>query len=214
MGTDIHGCIQSRYSKDGKYYTDGRIERERNYLVFAILAGVRNGFGSAGCETFKPIVPIAEPRGLPPDLNLPYDWDAYNNKGERKHPELDFGEHSMSWVTLSELLKWPGWNEKLDDSGIVDRAQYEEMQQQGTNRPIDNYCSGVGGSSVVETTVEAIADGTAPKDWTHVRVRWSIPMREAVGTTFTKWMEYLEAKYSWLLEQDPAAVRLVFGFDS
>lgn len=44
MGTDIHGRIQRRYN-DGRYEDIGEIEGDRNYTVFAILAGVRNGSG-------------------------------------------------------------------------------------------------------------------------------------------------------------------------
>src|SRR5215469_11787636 len=32
----------------------------RNYDLFAILAGVRNGSGFGGCDTGDPVVPIAE----------------------------------------------------------------------------------------------------------------------------------------------------------
>lgn len=86
MGCDIHGVVQMRYSKDGKYGTDGPIEDSRNYAVFSVLADVRNGYD---------ITPISPPRGVPAD----FDGD-----------EGELGDHSFSWVTLTEVLEWPHWD--------------------------------------------------------------------------------------------------------
>ena len=38
-------------------------------VLFAILAGVRNGYGFAGCDTGDGFRPIAPPRGLPGDVS-------------------------------------------------------------------------------------------------------------------------------------------------
>lgn len=62
------------------------IAEERRYRLFAVLAGVRDCYGEG-------IVPIALPRGLPADTSL--------NPGVH-----DLGDHSMSWLTLSELLSY------------------------------------------------------------------------------------------------------------
>ena len=76
----------------------------RSYIMFSILAGVRNRLD---------LNPISEPKGLPLDseyLNTPR-LDIWEKGGEAYQPaylrneinrDLDF--HSLSYITLSELL--------------------------------------------------------------------------------------------------------------
>ena len=56
MGTDIHGVLQIK--DHNGWETVQEINRDRNYLLFNILAGVRNK--EAQC--------ISIPRGLPEDF--------------------------------------------------------------------------------------------------------------------------------------------------
>lgn len=94
MGTDIHCVAEIRRPKHGgkwepalspipnKYFQPDepqdesnrkleypRLIRWRNYDLFAMLAGVRNGRGFAGVVTGAGFNPISEPRGLPDDLS-------------------------------------------------------------------------------------------------------------------------------------------------
>ena len=71
MGTDIHGVFQ-RYDEETKKWEDvsSKYEEGRHYQLFAALAGVRNGFGFAGCVTGEPVEPIAKGRGLPEDFHV------------------------------------------------------------------------------------------------------------------------------------------------
>lgn len=98
MGADIHAVVQVR--KDDRWETvpppadllDKYSEppwEERSYVAFGILAGVRD----------RDVQPIAEPRGLPEDVDIDEDADSAG-------PMLDgrwLGEHSHSWVTAAEL---------------------------------------------------------------------------------------------------------------
>ena len=91
MGTDIHLCIEQKvdgawrylgttegwYEEDGKDPTPspGIIDPSvletlggRCYMFFAIIAGIRNGFGFAGTPTHTPLEPIQEDRGYPEDM--------------------------------------------------------------------------------------------------------------------------------------------------
>lgn len=199
MGTDIHGRVQMRWEANGKWEDECAIEDGRNYAVFAMLAGVRNDFGFAGCKTHAPLQPISEPRGLPDD------------NPEYKFEDWAFGDHSESWLTLREILDWPGWNEDMQMTGLVKREEYERIVREG-GAPKD-WCGDVWGQSVIKTTHEEVIAGTAPINWTDVRYSWTSPFRERANV-FRLWIDYLEAKYSWLLERDPGAIRLVFGFDS
>jgi hypothetical protein len=74
-----------------------------DYTLFSILAGVRNYSGNE---------PIAEPRGMPPDVS-----------SEVRRLSERFGDdgHSHSWLLLSEILGWNdgfrAWNE--DEWGVA-----------------------------------------------------------------------------------------------
>ena len=209
MGTDIHGRLQFRYSKDSPYQDGGAIEDGRNYRVFAMLAGVRNGFGFAGVETHVPLEPISEPRGLPEHLGIKDTNYETSPITTTYFSEDEFGDHSFSWVTLSELINWPGWTMTLERRGIVEAAEWARMQAAGDNVP-QAWCGGITGRDVVIVTPEQAQAGAK---YTHVEYRWGEPFAHACPT-FKAWVDYLKLKYSWLLESDPAAVRLVFGFDS
>lgn len=87
MGTDIHPYVEAQ--DDGgvwRYVPFIKLEINRNYDLFGILADVRNG---AGLE------PISEPRGLPKDV-APETKALYRD-------ECDYAE---SWVTLQELYDY------------------------------------------------------------------------------------------------------------
>lgn len=61
----------------------------RHYTLFAVLADVRNG---------GVLSPIVSPRGLPKDVC------------KRSHHAIHGGDHSHSWLTLEEIVDWPGWD--------------------------------------------------------------------------------------------------------
>ena len=219
MGTDIHGRIQRRYTPTDTYTDVGEIEDGRNYRVFAMLAGVRNGTGFAGVYTHDAIEPISEPRGLPDDLGIKgTDYSQYDDESIEKpkavdipYSEYEFGEHSFSHVTLKEILDWPGWDKGLHRGGIVDRSEWERMEKAGEVKPRE-WCGDTWGNGV-KIVSPTDARNRPDGDFTHVRVRWEEKFSDTCPT-FYKWVQYLEAKYDYLLERDPGAVRLVFGFDS
>lgn len=84
MGTDIHIQVQGKnsdgewawvkrtpfaaYKGDGASFDFDNDPTERNYNLFAILAGVRNGHGFAGSYRHEPVEPWFEGRGLPDGL--------------------------------------------------------------------------------------------------------------------------------------------------
>lgn len=193
MGTDIHGSLQKRWRKEGPYETIGPIESSRNYRVFAALAGVRNGFGFAGCETHKAMTPISEPRGLPDGVS---------------EDEEDYGDHSYSWLYLREVIDWKGWDMELQETGVVSLAEYKEMERDGLLVPKE-WSSGVMGRDIVVVDESEVI----PPNATHVQIKWKRPMRVACKT-FVLWLEYLKSAHGWRLKNDPDALRLVFGFDS
>lgn len=212
MGTDIHGRIQRRWSENEKYHDVGPIEDDRNYRVFAMLAGVRNGYGFAGVKTHEPLVPISEPRGLPVDLDLTDDGDSvtyYVWKDDEQVPVNEWlGDHSRSWATLKEVAEWDGWNKPLVMEGIIERAEYDRIRREGGTP--NGWSGGILGGGVKIVSSDDAAKGG---DFTHVNWVWQVPFVE-YAKTFRAWVDYMLAKYGYMLEKDPAAVRIVFGFDS
>ena len=209
MGTDIHGRIQARWSIDREYQDEGPIEDDRNYKVFAMLAGVRNGFGFAGVETHVPIVPISQPRGLPEHLGIKEtDWET-SPASKRYFSSSDFGDHSFSWVTLSELINWDGWYKTLKLRGIVEKREWLRMKESGDGRP-NEWCGGISGGDIAIVSPE---NANVDSNYTHVEFSWEVPFNETCAT-FKAWVDYLKLKHGYRLEKDPAAIRLVFGFDS
>jgi hypothetical protein len=212
MGADIHGRVQIRYQHSEKWQDAGSIEDDRNYRVFAMLAGVRNGYGFAGCNTHEPLVPISEPRGLPADAEivggdsvLIYEWDDDEQVARRQW----LGDHSHSWLTIHEIASWDGWTRPLEMAGVIEREEWEAMQAEGRTEP-KSWSGGVMGPSI--RIVEPHQVATTPR-YTHVQYNWTVTFHE-YAQTFYKWIQYMECKYGWMIERDPDSVRIIFGFDS
>lgn len=143
--------------------------KDRNYDVFAILANVRNGTGFAGIKTSSGFDPIDTPRGLPDDLSAEVVahlkrlgqrveggeiiWERQDDEeGEDIYEEMEkerdgywsFGEHSFSWVALSEIVDYD-WERGVVKEGWVDPWNYELWRTEG--RP-SSWSGGVSGQSI------------------------------------------------------------------
>jgi hypothetical protein len=89
--TELHTEDDSYQDKDGKtvsvsYLAGGKAYRERNYVVFSLLAGVRDYEGHPE--------PLFEPRGVPDDATVEYAEIVEQDGADG---------HSHSWLTLSEI---------------------------------------------------------------------------------------------------------------
>ena len=111
MGCDIHLYVErkenGRWVSLDKWTVDAdefgregagvmwedRFYRHRNYLLFGILAGVRD----------RSLASISKPRGLPKDVTLEVqkESESWNTDG-----------HSHSWLTLAELQSYD-WSSAL-----------------------------------------------------------------------------------------------------
>lgn len=207
MGCDIHGALQIRYSANSSYRSVQAIPRNRNYTLFAALADVRN---------YDSIKPLAPDRGVPADITYDSD-DAFDEEGNRKPGRLDLGDHSMTWMTLTEVLEWPGWDQTVARTRLVDRVEYDRMLAAGETQP-HSYCGDAWGPGILKVQHSEVLDGTADPKWTHVWYPWTFTLREECET-FHAWLKWISLEYGWLLaadrrEPDPAALRIVIGFDS
>src|SRR5678815_3673304 len=141
MGCDIHLRVQKRVGSDwvfvedqipDKYSDKGHTRPDvwysgRNYDLFGILAGVRNGRGFAGCDTGDGFIPIAEPRGLPEEFSSEYVDRVDQEDGDYDY-QFWFGDHSHSWLTLAELLNYD-WYQSTRSRGWVNGPQFEEWDR-------------------------------------------------------------------------------------
>jgi len=185
---------------------------DRCYDAFAVLAGVRNGFGFAGCETGEGFTPISEPRGLPDDLSEELRQVRHRYEYDDTEIHTDFGDHSQSWVTLAELQA-VDWEAKYQKTGVVAYSHWKP-----TEIP-EEYCGGVTGRGIV------VMDGRDPRDveiirkkaegyqkdglHVYVKVQWYETVGDLVGSLKTRLIPALES-----LGGKPEHTRIVFGFDS
>jgi len=105
VGTDIHMIVQTHH--DGVWLdSSARVIEDRSYVHFGILAGVRD-------SRFPPVRPL---RGLPPDVAEPEEY-----AGSR------LGEHSRSWLLVSELDEYFEANPTLREDPWVNSGELFEI---------------------------------------------------------------------------------------
>lgn len=194
MGTDIHGVWQCKV--DGEWHdVASEYEQCRHYQLFAVLAGVRNGYGFAGTPTGEAVTPIAKPRGLPKDfilnpedgchpLSSPDHLDPWRREIREKYGDdgeslkMWMGDHSFSYLSGKEMLEY-----------------FESL-------PSITHCGGISGPGIV---VIDESNQSKPHNWTHIRVYWRADLKEELSHFFDE-VKRLTEKYG--------EIRFVFGFDS
>lgn len=212
MGTDIHGMFQKQDERKAWVDVPTEYEFDRHYQLFAVLAGVRNGVGFAGCPTGDSVEPISEPRGLPDDfevngesehpltsLDLMPEWRRKFHENDSP-PTAWMGDHSFSWLTADEMLRWFNRDHSVIQYGVISRDQRESWD--GVSRPYE-YCGGIAGGSIFTV---ADTERHTRDDWTHVRVSWRSDLRKELG--------YFFREVQRLVDEHGPMVRFVFGFDS
>lgn len=90
MGCDAHLVLEYRHERNKEYWRSYAVdvEADRNYALFAAMAGVR--------QRDPKIEPVSEPKGLPE----PMSWNAKDFFGEEKG--LGSDGHSHTWLTPTE----------------------------------------------------------------------------------------------------------------
>lgn len=178
MGTDIH-IRAEKLTELGWEPIKKELPRYRNYQAFAVLANVRNGFGFAGMKTGDAVLPIAEPRGLPTDTSIKENED-YDS------PDYFwFGDHSFSWIMLSELLAY-NLEQEVKIRGMCDAEAADRLAK--TGKMPESWCGWSSDENMVEFEH-------------YIKLRDNAPLLVSL-------IESLAG------EGDPSQIRLVFGFDS
>ena len=214
MGTDIHGgFIKVVKDKFGNVVSKQPIKTnwnfDRNYTLFAILAGVRNGYGFAGCYRHEPLQPIAEGRGIPEFISVVEERteELYNKYYGRWDDEEEFGcwlgDHSYTHMTINEILEWKGWSNHLSQGGVVSVEHYEETVAKG--KEPESWCGGISGGGVVTVAEDEYKSGAKA---THVKCFWK--SEQSLGERYDWFLEEIER----IKNEYGEDVYLVIGFDN
>ena len=208
MGTDIHYIFETK-DETGKwqeiaidYDNTERFYIGRSYLLFSVLAGVRNGHGFAGVPTYKPVEVIAEPRGLPDNVSSSTEentnmWHHDDDDGDPR-----FGDHSYSYLTGDEILEHFRVVRHTTNVGIITKEAYFEWS--GDCSP-DMWYGGISGPDVSVFDSQGIRDVKIPDGYTHIKVMWDVNINDVL----TRYVEMFK-----LLKDMFGEYRMVFGFDS
>jgi len=190
MGCDIH-CYVEILTDNGWEIQNVSVLQDRNYRLFAILAGVRNEFG---------IKPIALPKGIP--------WNS-SKEFRTICEEWSSDGHSHSYLSLQTILDFD-WTQEVILSGLIQRDIWEKWHK--TEKLCGEsptwYCQAAGGPGVKI----CLAADNLPEDCTYVRDEWTMPYYR---TSPTFWQEDIPQLLA--LAQKAGAlssVRLVFFFDN
>lgn len=162
---------------------------DRNYMLFALLADVRNGRGFAGVYTHDPIEPLSEPRGVPRDAS--FGWletvDSW-----------DVDMHSHSYFTLEELIAFRDagkLGQHVRRGGAITGLEYERIQREG-GKP-ESWCGSVSGGGIITITPDEYDAGVraptySPEHIAETRAAWE------TGAAKGGWTEALEKRFAEL----------------
>lgn len=189
---------------------------ERNYEIFAMLADVRNYYN---------IPYIAEPRGFPADMTEELKaWHA--DKSEESWPDdvlygrnlAEVGDHSASYVLLSEVLEYIKADHGIPFKGLVKLEQWSEDWETRWNSNEEkglSFCGSVGGyGTLIVSEVDAIKIKrgelqVAPEAWVFVNAHWTSKFNHQ-----NHWFIDNIVPVFASLSADPRNIRLIFNFDS
>ena len=190
-----------------------RVEREsqpkymflyngRNYNLFSMLAGVRNGYVSSG-NTYE-ITPIDYARGVPDDASAAYqDYvDEWRRDG-----------HSHSYLTLTELDDPSYWLETEKFGGYMTPAAFKNNME---DKPACYYFSvGKERDTVISNEeMKAYVESDKYDPFCHnllTFLEWDMPRFKLDGYFYNEVLGYLRKLGE---EYGKDNVRIVFFFDN
>ena len=207
-GWDERAYEMTRYVGPGKtrdsWYSD------RNYVVFAVLGNVRNGYGFAGIHTHQPLPYMSDSRRFPDDLS---------DEGKRWF-DVRGGNHSATWVDLRDVLIFD-WEQGVHQTGVLDLPAWAEYRSAPNGLP-QSWSGDISGTSVRyvhhaemdrQLQLFRAAHGRDPKSFGEdgilycTRMQWVHPLSD-FATPFLDRMRMLA------MQVGEAPTRLVFDFDS
>lgn len=186
MGTDIHSIAQVKVGQKWQTVDSNIGGDNRSYNTFAVLAGIRNGYGFAGVKTGEGWPVLFETRGIPKDIETEVDDENYMDG-------TWLGDHNHSWLTLTELMAisdmFVGKTYKV--IGMISEKQKEHMDKTGGTP--NSWC----GWTSQEGYVEA---------------EWEVPAINSLSLLQSIIGRMKELQQLHKIEANE--IRFVFGFDS
>lgn len=166
----------------------------RNYVLFGVLAGVRN----------EEVTPIAEPKGLPEDMSY-----VVREAADQWHGD----GHSRSYLTLQELKAY-NWEDRFPRTGTLSEASYRSFLEDNNPYP---FSGGVYGQNVVHLSagdMNKLLLGEYPRDNSksyYTEITWHETVKDTCGSFYSESLSKLEKLST---SDDYSDVRLVFWFDN
>lgn len=191
---------------------DREVLCDRNYILFAILADVRNGYGFAGCETHEPIKPLrtSEQSRLPNDM-------LFSPRCQSLSPTSDnytynrrwLGYHNQHVIAAEEILGYD-FQQRLVESGLFDIENF--IRFMGGDRDV-KYSYDIWGEAIVKHPRVDLTDGKAvvfnTKGYTHIPAKWND------DKPIIEYVKDFVADVKQIVADNPDYdIRLVIGFDS
>ena len=209
MGCDIHDFVEikvnDKWEMVGEVFEnyDKRLSKHpydgRNYTLFGLLAGVRN----------TNVIPISGPKGVPIDDSQDFldELEQWGNDG-----------HSISYLTLKEILDYPLWNIEIPIAGFVNANQYNDICSSG--RAKSTFFKNVGSDETIISNEEMDRYIVNPKDFLsnnptmnpYTKVEWYETVRDWAGDYF--WDKVILRMKDLAPNGDYDRIRLVFFFDN
>lgn len=165
----------------------------RNYTLFAVLADVRN----------SGITPISAARGVPNDCCKAVA--QYMARGGDDY-------HNHSWLTLEELIAWPGWDQSSSEVGWVGVAQYKRFLKTGRCEFDADY-----GNAWVDLTADEMTSVVESR--VNLRLHRTLvtvkrTLRDYCESFFKQTIDGLKTKAVEMKIEDLSQIRIVFAFDN
>lgn len=181
---------ESERKENDEYWNRHTWDPGRNYMLFGILAGVRN----------RSVTPISEPRGIPKDA-------CKKIKNEKKRWGGD--GHSHSYFTAAELLK--AKDSTCLMTGFFDIKDYLSYKETGQPEQWYDKYQAAGHEVISNEEMEKRSNNIAfwGGEKYVTEITWEFPYKESAPYFWETVVPTMAA-----LDPDPENVRMVFWFDN
>jgi len=187
MGTNIEMYVEvynngrwhdgDLYKRENDSFVRMAIWEHRDYLLFGILANVRNYYGNPY---------IAEPRGVPEDVNYMLK-NILENMESYGAVISETETNNASYFTLRELQEYHKTMPLLNEGGIISPEEQRALDENGTV-PTESY-------------INCERDGWVYRTWT------------TTHDPLVTLIRLLEERADRFNIANPSHIRIIFAFD-
>jgi len=205
MGCDIHFFVERKVNGVWELVGDrDTFYSDRNYVLFSILADVRNGSG----EYMR--IPISEPKGFPDDMSQTI----------KSYDEQWSGDwHSKSYLTIKEILLYD-WTQSIsNERGLTSLQKYFRYLDSKRWSKFPKVEEQYSAFDVRIYEEEAVQKYSLPKEQQAVLNLDKIGVEYVDKYTYAEssgdfWLHTIPIMLSLVVDNDLDSVRAVFAFDN